>query len=185
VAAWRADGVDIWLSVNLSERQLAQRDLCAVVERTLRESGLPAWALCLEVAESVYLRRPNEVGAALDVLRRLGVRVALDAFGGGASSPADLGRLPVDVVKIDRSLIARLRGNSEDRAVVEAMLEQARRRAVTVVACGVETTAEEQVLRDLGCPVAQGFLYGRPAEAAAFAPGSRDTAQGSIASSHP
>ncbi|HEV7493573.1 putative bifunctional diguanylate cyclase/phosphodiesterase [Baekduia sp.] len=162
LAAWRAQGRDLWVSVNVSARQLAQIDFVAVVERALRESGVPASAICLEVTETAVLRRPDVARQALDALRTLGVRVALDDFGLGYSSLTHLKALPVDVVKIDRSFVADLVASTEDRAVVEAVLTLARRMGLTVIAEGVETTDQDELLREMGCPVVQGYLYGRP-----------------------
>jgi diguanylate cyclase (GGDEF)-like protein/PAS domain S-box-containing protein len=162
LAAWRAQGHDLWVSVNVSARQLAQMDFVAVVERALRESGVPASAICLEVTETAVLRRPDVARRALDALRVLGVRVALDDFGLGYSSLTHLKALPVDIVKVDRSFVADLVRSTEDRAVVEAVLTLARRMGLTVIAEGVETADQDELLREMGCPVVQGYLYGRP-----------------------
>jgi diguanylate cyclase (GGDEF)-like protein/PAS domain S-box-containing protein len=162
LATWRAQGRDLWVSVNVSARQLAQMDFVAVVERALRESGVPASAICLEVTETAVLRRPDVARRALDALRTLGVRVALDDFGLGYSSLTHLKALPVDVVKVDRSFVADLVRSTEDRAVVEAVLTLARRMGLTVIAEGVETADQDELLREMGCPVVQGYLYGRP-----------------------
>jgi diguanylate cyclase (GGDEF)-like protein len=166
LATWRAQGRDLWVSVNVSARQLAQLDFVAVVERALRETGVPAGAICLEVTETAVLRRPDVARSALDALRRLGVRVALDDFGLGYSSLTHLKALPVDVVKVDRSFVADLVRSTEDRAVVEAVLTLARRMGLTVIAEGVETADQDDLLRRMGCPVVQGYLYGRPVPAA-------------------
>ncbi len=90
------------------------------------------------------------------------MRVALDDFGLGYSSLTHLKALPVDVVKVDRSFVADLVRGTEDRAVVEAVLTLARRMGLTVIAEGVETTDQDELLREMGCPVVQGYLYGRP-----------------------
>jgi diguanylate cyclase (GGDEF)-like protein/PAS domain S-box-containing protein len=162
LAAWRAQGRDLWVSVNVSARQLGQADFVAVVERALRETGVPASAICLEVTETAVLRRPDVARRALDALRVLGVRVALDDFGLGYSSLTHLKALPVDVLKVDRSFVADLVASTEDRAVVEAVLTLAARMGITVIAEGVETADQDELLRAMGCPVVQGYLYGRP-----------------------
>ena len=105
---------------------------------------------------------PDVAARALQSLRALGVRVALDDFGLGYSSLGHLKALPVDVVKVDRSFIADVCESAQDQAVVEALLTIARRTGVTVVAEGVETVEQDALLRGMGCPVVQGFLYGRP-----------------------
>jgi diguanylate cyclase (GGDEF)-like protein/PAS domain S-box-containing protein len=162
LAAWRGQGRELWVSVNVSARQLGQADFVAVVERALRETGVPPHCVCLEVTETAVLRRPDLARRALEALRRLGVRVALDDFGLGYSSLTHLKALPVDVVKVDRSFVADLVRSDEDRAVVEAVLTMARRMGLTVIAEGVETPDQDEVLREMGCPVVQGYLYGRP-----------------------
>jgi diguanylate cyclase (GGDEF)-like protein/PAS domain S-box-containing protein len=166
LAAWRAQGRDLWVSVNVSARQLGQADFVAVVERALRETGVPAGSICLEVTETAILRRPDMARLALGALRRLGVRIALDDFGLGYSSLTHLKALPVDVVKVDRSFVADLVRSTEDRAVVEAVITLARRMGLTVVAEGVETAGQNDLLRSMGCPVVQGFFHGRPVPAA-------------------
>jgi diguanylate cyclase (GGDEF)-like protein/PAS domain S-box-containing protein len=166
LAAWREQGRDLWVSVNVSARQLGQLDFIAVVERALRETGVPPQSICLEVTETAVLRRPDVARHALEALRRLGVRVALDDFGLGYSSLTHLKALPVDVVKVDRSFVAGLCRSNEDRAVIEAVLTLARRMGLTVIAEGVETADQDEMLRAMGCPVVQGYLYGRPVPAA-------------------
>jgi diguanylate cyclase (GGDEF)-like protein/PAS domain S-box-containing protein len=162
LAQWRAQGRDLWVSVNVSARQLGQADFVAVVERALRETGVPPGSICLEVTETAVLRRPEVARRALDALRVLGVRVALDDFGLGYSSLTHLKALPVDVVKVDRSFVADLVDSTQDRAVVEAVLTLARRMGLTVIAEGVETADQDELLREMGCPMVQGYLYGRP-----------------------
>ena len=133
------------------------------VARALRETGVPPGSICLEVTETAVLRRPEVARRALDALRVLGVRVALDDFGLGYSSLTHLKALPVDVVKVDRSFVADLVDSTQDRAVVEAVLTLARRMGLTVIAEGVETAGQDELLREMGCPMVQGYLYGRPA----------------------
>src|SRR4051794_2160055 len=166
VAAWRAEGRDLWVSINVSARQLADPDLVALVEDSLRATGAPPSSICLELTETTILGSPDVAAETLGALRALGVRVALDDFGLGYSSLAHLRTLPVDVLKVDRSFVAGLRERVEDRAVVEAVLTLARRMELTVIAEGVETADQDAVLRELGCPMVQGFLYGRPGPAA-------------------
>jgi diguanylate cyclase (GGDEF)-like protein/PAS domain S-box-containing protein len=166
LAAWRAEGRDLTVSVNVSARQLSQADFVAVVERALRETGVPAASICLEVTETAVLRRLDVARDALRALRRLGVRVALDDFGLGYSSLTHLKALPIDVVKVDRSFVADLVDSTQDRAVVEAVLTLANRMGLTVIAEGVETEDQDELLRAMGCPVVQGYLYGRPVPAA-------------------
>lgn len=165
LADWRSSGHDLYVSVNVSARQLEQRDFAAVVERVLHLTGVPPEKVCLEITETAVLRRPEVAARALTSLRALGVTVALDDFGLGYSSLHHLKELPVDVVKVDRSFVADLCNSVEDQAVVEAVLTIARRMGVAVVAEGVETPEQDEMLRSLGCQLVQGFLYGRPERA--------------------
>jgi EAL domain-containing protein (putative c-di-GMP-specific phosphodiesterase class I) len=154
------------MAVNVSARQLEQRDFPAIVERVLHMTKVPPHAVCLEVTETAVIRRPEVAARALHALRALGLRVALDDFGLGYSSLGHLKALPVDVVKVDRSFIAGVCDSQQDQAVVEAVLAIAKRTGVSVVAEGVETEEQDRLLRGLGCEVVQGFLYGRPSAAA-------------------
>lgn len=176
LAAWRADGHELTVSVNVSARQLEQRDFPAIVERVIHMTRVPPQSVCLEVTETAVIRRPEVAARALNALRALGLRVALDDFGLGYSSLGHLKALPVDIVKVDRSFIAGVCDSKQDQAVVEAVLAIAKRTGVSVVAEGVETEEQDALLRGLGCPVVQGFLYGRPAQPAELELGSAGTA---------
>jgi len=172
LAAWHAEGHnELTVSVNVSGRQLEQRDFAAIVERILHVTGVPPSHVCLEITETAVLRRPEAAAHALSGLRALGVKIALDDFGRGYSSLTHLKTLPVDAVKVDRSFVADLCESIEDLAVVEAVLAIARRLGVSVIAEGVETTAQNERLRQLGCPLVQGYLYGRPVAPAEVALG--------------
>lgn len=163
LAAWHAGGHDdLTVSVNVSGRQLEQRDFAAIVERVLQVTGVVPHCVCLEITETAVLRRPEAAAYALSGLRALGVKIALDDFGRGYSSLTHLKTLPVDAVKVDRSFVADLCESREDLAVVEAVLAIARRLEVNVIAEGVETAAQHDRLRQLGCPLVQGYLHGRP-----------------------
>ncbi len=153
------DGPGIW--VNLSSRQLAQPDLPAVVAHALSSSGLPARRLRLELTEGVLQAAPKLGHRNLADLQTLGVGVALDDFGTGYSSLGRLRATPVDAVKIDRSFVAGL-GNG-GTAIVAAIISLAAALGLEAVAEGVENEAQAALLRTLGCPLAQGYLFGAPA----------------------
>ena len=128
----------------------------------LAGSGLPAGALILEITESVLLgdaERPLEV---LRALRRLGIRLALDDFGTGYSSLAYLTRLPLDILKLDRAFIARLAPHSQEAAVTAAIAQMAGAIGLTVIAEGVETAEQAEVLDAIGITIAQGYHFARP-----------------------
>jgi EAL domain-containing protein (putative c-di-GMP-specific phosphodiesterase class I) len=163
MAEWNADRLDapLYLSVNVSPKQL-RSGISAAVARALEASGLAPEQLVIEVTETAMV---GDSGADVDPLheiRALGVRIAVDDFGTGYSSLNYLRRLPVDVVKIDRSFVHRLAAGSEDEAVVDAIVRLCAALGLQVIAEGVETDAEADVLRDLGVRAAQGFLFARP-----------------------
>ncbi len=164
VADWRAllGGAVPPVSVNLSPLQLADRELADQVAAVMAENGLPPSAIVLEVTESGLGTSDTDVSSALVGIRDLGIRLALDDFGTGHSSLARLGSYPFDVVKIDRSFVVRLTDGRRDQAVVQAVLNLAEAFALDVVAEGVETQDQRQLLVDLGCERVQGFLFSRP-----------------------
>jgi len=151
------DGPVVW--VNLSGRQLLQTDLPALVEDCLRSSGLPARRLRLELKERVLQAAPQAARRNLEALRELGVGLALDEFGTGYSSLRDL---PVHAVKIDRSFVAALGKDASDTAIVAALVSLSRALGIEAVGEGVESEAQAATLRELGCPLAQGYLFGAP-----------------------
>ncbi|MCZ2829519.1 phosphodiesterase [Modestobacter sp. VKM Ac-2986] len=153
-------GPALRLGVNVSAAHLAAGTLVADVTRALADSGLPPERLVVELAESA-LSGPR-VRDDVSALRLMGVHVALDDVGRGASSLADLGRLPVDVLKLDRTLLARIDRDPYVRAVCAAVVTLGATLGVDVVAEGVETVGQLAVLHNLGCGFAQGFLLSRP-----------------------
>jgi diguanylate cyclase (GGDEF)-like protein len=163
VARCRAAGQpDLYVSVNVSARQLRDEGLLDDVVDALAMAGLPGEALCLELTESALVVNPDEVQATLTSLRTLGISIAVDDFGTGYSALSYLRRFPVSIVKIDRAFVKEL-GTVDDVALVKAIIAMADALGLAVIAEGVETLAQEEVLLELGCRVAQGYRYGRPA----------------------
>ena len=162
MAAWRRDGVDIRVAVNLSSRQLGEATLIEDVERAIAAAGIEPAALTLEVTESVLMDDSGRSLEALRELRALGVRLALDDFGTGYSSLSYLTRLPLDVLKLDRSFVAKLDEDGPNTAVTAAIVAMARALDLDVVAEGVEVESERLTLLDMGCVTGQGFLFARP-----------------------
>ncbi len=168
-AAWRRDGTPLQrVSVNLSTRQLGSGDLTRYVREALSRSGLPAEALELEVTESLLMGDPGEACAQLAEMRRMGVTIALDDFGTGYSSMSILLQLPIDVMKIDRSFVVGLGSDDGAMAVTRAIVALARSLRLHLVAEGVETEAQAEVLRLMGCDELQGYLFSRPVPADRF-----------------
>lgn len=156
-------GADVVVAVNLSPRQLGATDLAATVRGALDDAGLPPSRLCLEITESAVMADPESAIESLQMLKQLGVKLAIDDFGVGYSSLSHLRELlPVDVLKIDRSFIDGLVLRGEDRAIVTAIVELARSLGVDAVAEGVETAEQAAVLRTMRCQVGQGFHFARP-----------------------
>lgn len=167
---WVGAGRDWDVAVNLSPVQLARPEaLLEMVRAVLDRHELDPDRLWLELTETAALSDLREGVAALHELRRWGVRVALDDFGTGYSSLGRLRDLPLDAVKIDRSFVERI-GDPAGERMVRMVVDIARDIGLLTVAEGVETHAQLQALRDLGCEQAQGFLLGRPAVEAAPAP---------------
>jgi diguanylate cyclase (GGDEF)-like protein len=158
-------GPRLMMSVNLSARQFVQPDLVEQVDAILAETGLDPSTLELEITESVVMDQ-SEVGIrTLSRLRDMGVRLVLDDFGTGYSSLAYLKHLPLDTIKIDRTFVAGLDGEV-DRSIVEAVIGLAHGLRISVVAEGIETESQFEILRAMGCDVGQGYLFARPLPAA-------------------
>ncbi len=153
------------VSVNLSARQFNDPKLVDLVARVLKDTGLPPAQLELEIAEAVAMQQPDIVLASLNKLKALGVRIALDDFGIGLSGVAYLSRVPVDVVKIARSLVAVVPKEKERYPVVPAIVGLGHALGLKVVAKGVETEAQKAMLLACGCDYLQGYLTGKPVDA--------------------
>jgi predicted signal transduction protein with EAL and GGDEF domain len=155
------------LNVNVSARQLQQRDLAASVRQILEAHDLDPRRLTLEITESCLMQESD--AGQLRQLAALGVKLAIDDFGTGYSSLSYLSRLPIDTLKIDRSFVARLGQEPESTAVVQTIIALAHALGLSVTAEGIETSAQAAHLQTLGCTRGQGFLYARPAPAADLA----------------
>jgi diguanylate cyclase (GGDEF)-like protein len=156
------------VSVNLSARQFADPELLKHVRQVLDETQLPADALTIEVTETFLALEPEYAAGVLAELRRLGVAVAIDDFGVGYSSLSSLRRLPVDILKIDRSFVTQAPHDPVDASIAQAIAALARGLDLTLVAEGVETDAHAEFTRNIGCHKLQGYLFARPLEVAAF-----------------
>lgn len=156
------------VSVNLSGRQVAVPEVVDHVRDALADSGLEPGRLVLEITESVLLEQTPALAERLAELKALGVRLAVDDFGTGYSSLAYLQRLPVDVLKIDKTFVEALGDGVEQEALAETIVTLARMMRLQAVAEGVERQEQASVLRDLGCDLAQGHLFAAPQQAAAI-----------------
>jgi diguanylate cyclase (GGDEF)-like protein len=161
-AHWRAAGRDLGIAVNLSARSLQDTELVEEVARLLLRHDVPADRLTLEVTEGSVMADPARAVALLHQLRDLGVRLSVDDFGTGYSSLSYLQRLPVQEVKVDRSFVTDLHNESENVAIVRAIVDLGRHLGLEVVAEGVEDEATWQLLTSMNCDLVQGWHLARP-----------------------
>ncbi|POZ62794.1 GGDEF domain-containing protein [Chromobacterium alticapitis] len=170
LAAWDAAGLEVpRLAVNLSPRQFGQPALLGKVADALREAGLAAERLELEITESMLMQNPDEAVQLLTQLKALGVWVSIDDFGTGYSSLSYLKRFPLDTLKIDQSFVDGLPDDEDNAAIAEAILAMAKKLKFHVVAEGVENEAQAAFLQGKGCHTLQGYHFSRPLPAADFA----------------
>ncbi|HKA63204.1 MAG TPA: EAL domain-containing protein [Methylomirabilota bacterium] len=164
VRAWQKD-MPLIVGVNLSASQFERDALPDEIAQILRETELDSSLLQLEISEAVLMRDDPKMLDRLDALKKIGVRLAIDDFGTGYASLSYLKRLPVDCLKIDRSLIKGVGFDNEDTAIIRAVVTLARSLGITVTAEGVETTEQLSQLRALGCEQGQGYYFARPVSA--------------------
>lgn len=165
--AWQSEGFRVpRIAVNLSVQQLQGESLSRQVAEVLRDTGLEAGRLELEVTESTIMREPDSATATLASLRTLGIKLAIDDFGTGYSSLAYLKRLPLDRLKIDKSFVMDIGHDPSDEAISRAVIGLARSLGLETVAEGIEREDQAEFLRSEGCDIGQGYLYSRPLPAA-------------------
>jgi diguanylate cyclase (GGDEF)-like protein len=166
------------IAVNLSVKQLLQKNFAAIVEQVLADTGLPPRLLELEITESTLMENAQHTLEALHRLRSLGVRLSIDDFGTGYSSLSYLKRFPVDIIKIDRSFVRDVPHDVDDAAIVTGIIALAHSLRLDVVAEGVETESQLRFLKEQSCDLLQGFYLSQAVPAEQFA---RDL----IAKAHP
>jgi diguanylate cyclase (GGDEF)-like protein len=159
---WKPLSQNLRLSANLSARTIASTGLTERVDEILTTSGMEAKDLLLEITETSLIQDIEASQQTFRGLQQLGLRLAIDDFGTGYSSLMYLKRFPVGILKIDRSFVADLAQDPEDRVIAEAIVSLAQALGVEVVAEGVETKQQEDLLRAMGCTYGQGYRYGRP-----------------------
>jgi diguanylate cyclase (GGDEF)-like protein len=165
---WREAGLDLSVAVNLSVRNLSDQRLSEDVDRMLRRHGLPPQALQLEITESMIMSDPERALATVNQLSQLGVRLAVDDFGTGHSSLANLRRLPIDELKIDRSFVTPMLTDENDLIIVRSTINMAHGLGLKTIAEGVEDASTLSELMDLGCDQAQGYYFSKPVPADQF-----------------
>ncbi|MGA3302663.1 MAG: amino acid permease [Methylovirgula sp.] len=170
------------MSVNLSPRQFAERDLVRDVQRVLEETGVEPAAIKLELTESSTMGDPKRAVQVLSQLKALGAKLCIDDFGTGYSSLSYLHRFPLDCLKIDQSFVASLMDQPESRQIIMTIVSLAEGLRMEVVAEGIETSEQANELKRLGCQLGQGFFYSKPLAASGIASlleGSQRIARGS------
>ena len=162
-AAWRANGLpDLAVNVNISVRQFDDAGLVEHLHRTLTATGLPPAALCLEITETLLMKNVAQTIEILDQFSTLGVRTAIDDFGAGNSSLRYLKDFPVDVIKVDCSIVAELGRSPSSTAIFEAIIMLGNTLHIDITAEGIETSRQLRILTDLHCPTGQGFFLTEP-----------------------
>jgi diguanylate cyclase (GGDEF)-like protein len=166
MSEWQTEGLRMRVAINLSARQLVQPGLSGRIQSVLERHGVAPELLTCEVTESTAMSDTRSAHRALTLLGRLGVRVSIDDFGTGYSSLSYLRQLPATELKIDRSFVSDLDSSDDARAIVQAVIHMAHALDLTVVAEGVETAAQRDILQALGCDEFQGYLFAKALPAA-------------------
>ena len=169
IRAWSDAGMQgIRVAVNISAVQFRSHDLAGDIARIVATHGIKPDQLELEVTESVLMEDPEDVARIMGQLRDIGLSIAIDDFGTGYSSLAYLKTFPVGVLKIDRTFVRDLETDINDKGIAEAIVSMAAVLGMRVVAEGVETHAQAAILNNIGCGLAQGYLFGKPMDSQAF-----------------
>lgn len=168
IASLRAQGMFIPISVNVASQQVETRQILHSIRKWAATFDVPPQALNIEITESGIMRDVTHSIAVMNELRELGVRIALDDFGAGYSSLSHLKSLPLDFMKIDRSLVSGVAESERERQIMTSVLHLAKATELFVIAEGVETQEQARVLQLLGCETLQGFYFSEPIYAAEF-----------------
>jgi len=166
---WLREGLTLQVSVNISARDLMNRELPELVAELLAEHDVTPGLLCLEITESGFMEDPNHAQKVLDRLSELGVKLSIDDYGTGYSSLSYIMKLPVQELKIDQSFISRMASDPEISTIVRSTIDLGHNLGLQVVAEGVEDVAAWNLLRSLGCDDAQGYFMSKPLEPRALA----------------
>jgi EAL domain-containing protein (putative c-di-GMP-specific phosphodiesterase class I) len=163
---WQESGLP-WLTmaVNISVRQFVQNDITKMVSEALSTSGINPNCLELELTESIIMNNTDEATAVLVELKKLGVDISVDDFGTGYSSLAYLKRLPLDTLKIDRSFVNDITTDADDAVIVTAIIAMATSLNLKIIAEGVETEEQMNILQQQGANIHQGYFFSKPLDA--------------------
>jgi diguanylate cyclase (GGDEF)-like protein len=170
LSRWQSQGMDaLTVAINISPRQFRHRDFLLNLEQVLASTGALPANIELEITEGVMVEHAEKVIDLLHQLRGLGLKLSIDDFGTGYSSLAYLKRFPINKLKIDQSFVRHLGADSQDAAIVQAVISLGHNLGIDVIAEGVESEAQRELLRHWGCDEIQGYFYGRPMPADAAA----------------
>ncbi len=169
IRAWREEGLRMRVAINLSVHQLRQPDLVPRIAQALKNNGIEPGLLTCEITESAAMEDMRVTLQVLEQLLAVGVHLSIDDFGTGYSSLSYLRQLAAEELKIDRSFVMDLETSVDARAIVDAVVKLAQALGLKVVAEGVETVEQQEILRSLGCDELQGFLFAKPMSAKALA----------------
>jgi EAL domain-containing protein (putative c-di-GMP-specific phosphodiesterase class I) len=164
-ARWIEEGYDLTLAINLSVRQFHRIDFVRAVQKILADTRFPPNRLQLEISEPLAVRDIDFTLRTLATLHGQGIRIAVDDYGTGYLNFTQLRHLPLDAVKLDRTLVRDALAAPENKAIAAALIKSANILGLQVIAEGVETRAQAELLRSFDCALAQGFLFSRPASA--------------------
>jgi diguanylate cyclase (GGDEF)-like protein len=153
---------DFTMSVNVSQVQFRHPHFLDMLRGALEDTGVPPQYIELEITESMAMEEPDQLAEKLVQVKRTGVSIAIDDFGTGFSSLSHLQRLDVDRLKIDRAFVTEITGSTRGSSIAEMVIQLGRNLGLSIIAEGVEDDRQAQILHDLGCPLAQGFLFSRP-----------------------
>jgi EAL domain-containing protein (putative c-di-GMP-specific phosphodiesterase class I) len=162
LVAWQQRGLYLKLAINVTAIQLEKNNLAETIETLLAQQGVDPKYLEIEVTESMVMNDTETVISVLKKLQALGISIAMDDFGTGYSSLAYLRRLPLNVLKVDRSFVMHSDENEQDAQLVRTIVAMGHALGLTVVAEGVETAGQVDLLRGIGCDRAQGYFFSRP-----------------------
>jgi len=157
------------VSINVSATEFRAKTFLEEISTTLRETGLEARYLDLELTEGVLMENAKSTASVLQALKRMGAHLAVDDFGTGYSSLSYLRQFPIDVLKIDQSFISQIPGEPNDSAIVRAIIDMGKNLKHRVIAEGIETQEQLALLRAWNCEEGQGYFFSRPVPAARFA----------------
>ncbi len=160
----RPDDGPLSISVNLSGKQFLQADLISQIGRVLRQTGLDASCLKLEITESAIMEKADLAEQTVKQLQALGVRLHIDDFGTGYSSLSYLHRFPVEMLKIDRSFVCRMNARGENSEIAQTIIQLAHNLGIRVVAEGIETAEQLEQLKKMGCEYGQGYFLSKPVD---------------------